>query len=228
MEKFNQPDFVPHATTEDYLRYGEDEEIVGRINNAAAKGNFGEVDELKAHLEGRISIIKDYEGGTTPTYASYANILDELLTKTEGIDDGELAPLRALAGERVREIRLAVRRYVDKVVRYHRIKKQLQHDENFSKAADYERIDHERRATHNALIETLLTTGQTIAKLRDILREHEDTDVLVQAYPSQSGDKGGNLLFDKAFLDDRDNVRNWAIAAWTIEQIRKAKEKAAQ
>ena len=208
-------------TGEDYLSE-EDEVIVAKILNT---DNTGELVDLQERLRPRISTaMADYESGRAPTYASYADILDKLLEKTEGINDEDIEKYRKLAEGRMREIRGAVRRYVEQVAQFQHVKFNLQRDP-LRFESRYEAIDASRRRAHDALIETLKTTGQVIAALQEAASNETGSGVELRGYPSHAGRVGGLPVFDRVFLEDRDQVRNWAIAAWTIEQINKAKEK---
>ena len=114
-------------------------------------------------------MLRAYEQGTVPTFASMQLAVNEVTSYLESEkEDSEIGPLLKLLSQRVKEIRRNCSAYEQTVITFHRKKKERDLVGNASGWQELEKADVERRRIHENLMTSIRSLDETIHKLGEL------------------------------------------------------------
>lgn len=168
------------------------------------------------------SIINQYENGTVPTLESLQEATTAAAQELEADpDDQEGVRMAKLLRGQVQSIRLWCRRYVGSVIAFHTLRRKHILLNSTDTKEDFFRADSERRRIHNALLDSLRTCTALIQQTA----AHAGSATPILWEPTMTLPKGTASSTPVAFsantLEDRDLVKQWAIAADCVEEMKK-------
>lgn len=176
-------------------------------------------------------LFEHYERHEVLTYddieRSIGIVLDRLATELESGPDEFIHKGFQILKERAREIKLATRRYVQTIAKFHHIKRQQLRMEPDDFAAKFQEIDQIRRIAHNGLIDTLTIYTRTINELQNdgVLDGVEVVEWhTADRFNENSEMEGKVFVFAGDVLRNRDLVKDWAISAHVFEKLRQIEE----
>ncbi len=215
------------APTEDVI--GEIDDLVqhhrGNLHDEADRQHAYE--ELHSALEkfDDNGVMRLYEEGRVPTFASLqaaAAKATEALRVVQ--DDSEAARIAKLLTGSVSSIKLWCRKYVAAILKFRNSKMAMLRMSGEEQREAFVQSDKQRRHIHDALLNSLAT-------LLDLLREADDHVEFEQPIRWKPGEElpehtaeNRPVVFSAEALTDRDMIRDWAIVADQVEQIRKLLE----
>lgn len=177
-------------------------------------------------------LFEHYERHEVLTYDDIEKSLDIVLASLKaeieaGDSDEEINRGFQILKERAKEIRLATRRYVQTIAKFHHIKRQQLRMEPEEFVAEFQKIDQIRRNAHDGLIDTLTTYTRTINELQryGALDNIEIVEWrLADRFGDDSETEGKAFVFSGDVLRNRDLVKDWAISAHMFEKLQQIEE----
>jgi len=231
------------------IENGQTEEVVAHLHNHTEEleklleidpdWNQRELAEIRSELSHLDSypVYREYISGKTPNltvlHASIEKLLvglDALIaqSKDEGLTDEDLADelkLRALISERFKELTYRIRKYTNTVAQFQNIK--LLKNNGRDVQSQLEKIDHERRRTHNALLDSLKTLT-ILAQEAQAMQALKAYSLILWANGMDASrfkeSESAILVFDPQTLADRNYIRDWALAADFDERLNRAEQ----
>jgi hypothetical protein len=166
-------------------------------------------------------IVKRYERGLVPTMSSINLAATEASKALLEEGDPDAARIGKLIQGQASGIRRWCRRYVTTIIQFHTKKK----DFRLMNAADQRdalsQADVERRRVHDALLESLRTLTRLIEEGRD---HAEYPRPMTWSPTSELEVDAANtkpVIFSESAIQDRDLIKSWAIAADSVEEMKK-------
>ena len=162
-----------------------------------------------------------YDEGRVPTFQSLELATDIARAALEKAGDPEADRIAKLLSERVRLVKQWSRRYVGSILRYRRSElARMRMNENEQRQEFFE-ADKDRRRIHDALL-------QTIGSMNELLKAGEEYAAYgrpaewVPGIPLPEGTAWEQAaIFSEKAIADRDLIRDWAIVADRVEEIKK-------
>lgn len=167
------------------------------------------------------AIIEDYADGRTATLATLS-AAGEALVALLNPDDADEKLVRDQILFRIGNIDKAVVDYVQTVVQYYRVSGRQVTMETEKWIDLMKRVDGDRRRRHNLLMTALSELHSAFGRARELL---EDKEVPVfAAWNGAATEPHPFLVFDRRALEDRDTIRDWAIAHLVFRNTQPAPE----
>ncbi len=155
---------------------------------------------LQNSVETAVDIIDNYIKNELDTKKKFDRHDIESLNKTKKILMG-----------RIHQIRSCVNSYVQSIGTFHNLKTLRCHEgRDFNK--QFENADLARRRKHNSLIESLQVFRKALNQVRNLSNEIDVSQNKL-------------IMFSEKVLDNRDLIRDWAIAAYFHEQLQSIRDK---
>lgn len=166
-------------------------------------------------------MIHQYEDGVVPTLDSLTRAAEAAITALNAdTDDAEAARLAKLIEGQVRGIRRWCRNYVGTIIRFHRAKSAFFRKEGDEVQDALVSSDHERRRVHNSLLAALTTFNGLLEQAQDIDHFQKPSAWQPGISLPQGTAHTSAVIFSPEAIADRDLIKDWAIAADCVEQIR--------
>lgn len=179
--------------------------------------------------------VSRYEQHVVPTLSDFAEgsafVVAELEKTLESADSEEAKNLQAMINffkGRSAQVRHAVFSYADSVARFHRIRSRQAEMEVEDFKDLITTVDRDRKRRHDALLTTLnLFSSKVQALIDDGYIEAGDVswldfkhmDVLEDVEATQPISHKKITAFSPASLEDRDRIKQWAVALDLVENI---------
>ena len=162
-----------------------------------------------------------YDEGRVPTFESMERSAETARVALENLNDPETTQIAKLLSGQLSSIKRWCRQYVASLLRFRMSHIALLRMNDDEKRDAFERADRERRRIHESLLQSLAT----LDKLLKDGKEYADYQIPLRwqplaPLPEGTADRGA-VIFGKEALADRDLIRDWAIVADRIEEIRK-------
>ncbi|MDB5265468.1 MAG: hypothetical protein JWM39_181 [Parcubacteria group bacterium] len=173
------------------------------------------------HLE-NAPMVGQYERGMIPTIDSLSEAARAASDPLEADpEDAEAVRIGKLIRGQAASIRTWCRRYVSSIIKFHTVKRQLLRMNDEERRNAFEHADGERRRVH----ESLLTSLRTFNSLLQEGKEYAEYKAAVVWQPGSVLEEGTAtheaVIFSSKALDDRDLIKDWAIAADCVEEMKK-------
>lgn len=162
-----------------------------------------------------------YEAGTVPTLDSMdrsAEIAISVLR--EDADDAEAVTHAKLIEGQVTQIRRWSRRYVETVVKFHTTRTAYMRMSDEEQRDMFVRADTERRRVHEALMASLTTFNNFLLKAQDLATFPSPIEWKPGVSLSPGTSQEQTVVFSADAIRDRNLMRDWAIVADAVEQLR--------
>ncbi len=179
---------------------------------------------LQKYVSGELPTLKKMFDALKPFLSEfYKEIENERIRVSQGSSDAILKTIERIYGllsGREQQVRAAIQRYVNSVVRFRHLEK-LSAGGGRDLTEQFVKADHARRRAHDSLIESFKVHG---AQVRALLNEGFGDESLpfVQWNSSDDARKfgvGKCVYFSEEVLRNRDFIRDWAIVADFAEQL---------
>jgi len=162
-----------------------------------------------------------YDEGRVPTFESIARSTETAQVALERENDPEAAKIAKLLSGQSASIKRWCRQYVASLLRFRTSHIAFARMNDDERRDALERADQERRRVHESLLQSLTTLDELLRKGTD----YADYQTPLRWQPPSPLPEGsayrGLIIFGKEALADRDLIRDWAIVADRIEEIRK-------
>ena len=162
-----------------------------------------------------------YDEGRVPTFQSLEKAANEASAALLNEPDEEAQRMGKLLSERMNLIKKWSRRYVGSILRFRISKIAMMRMNDVEQREVFVAADADRRRIHDSLLEALTSLNALIEKGRD----QADYPMPIVWNPSDEIPSGttwnASAIFSAQAITDRDLIRDWAIVADRVEEIRK-------
>jgi hypothetical protein len=162
-----------------------------------------------------------YDEGRVPTFQSLEEAAAIASTVLVSDPDPEAQRIGKLLSERMNLVKRWARRYVASILRFRTSKLAMMRMNESEQREAFVQADADRRRIHDSLLEALESLSSFIEKGK----EYADYTMPIVWSPSDELAPGttwhNGAIFSKKALSDRDLIRDWAIVADRVEEIRK-------
>jgi len=174
-------------------------------------------------------IYREYVNGNVPTLDTFRNgtrlaseTIASDLAQEKGLSSEDLSEelhVQKLLEGRAGSIEHAIDAYVRSVIKFHNLKR-ISRGGVRDMTKQFEQSDHERRRAHNHLLDTLQSTTQAVRDAVELklipLEKVLEWNPGVESIPQENA----IVVFSPKILEDRNYIRDWAIAADFDERLR--------
>lgn len=225
---------IPDENDSTFIPSANEEAVLAKLHETNEKHKSGahSHEELEVfhkdieHCE-CYPVFQQYLSGEIPTLdRMFGQTAAFLETYKKGLDaqehDKDAHSAYSLLVGRESQIRSSVQRYVQSVIRFNRLRK-LSLDGARDLSKQFQDADHSRRRAHNELITSLQLYAQLVTKAEEAGYHDSKTEFPYVfwdiAEDARNISPNKTVLFNAQVMQNRDFIKEWAIAADFAEQL---------